>query len=83
MKSHTKDELFVIRLYEAAKDSGDVENGFDKYQIGERAKINPKAVDAISKLLIQANFIKKRGENEVYLTPHGEKLALQLLEEGV
>lgn len=81
--AHTKDELFVIRLYETAHASGNVENCFDKYQIGEKAHINPKAVDAICKLLVQANFIKnKRGESEVYLTPHGEKLALRLLEEN-
>lgn len=79
--AHTKDEHFVIALYEAAKASGEIDTSFDKYAIGEMAKINPKAVDAICKLLIQANFIKKRGELEIYLTSHGEKLALSLLEE--
>lgn len=78
---HTKDEIFVVNLYETARASGDVENSFDKYSIGEKAKINPKAVDAICKLLVQANFIKKKGEKDIYLTPHGEKLALTLLDE--
>lgn len=77
----TKDELFVIRLYEACKRAGDLEGRFDKYEIGKQAGINPKAVDAITKLLVQANFIRKSGELDVYLTPHGEKLALRLLGE--
>lgn len=79
--SHTKDEHFVLSLYDVAMASGDVENSFDRYEIGEKANINPKAVDAICKLLIQANFIKKRGESEIYLTPHGENLAKTLLDE--
>lgn len=78
---HTKDELFILRLYEAAVASGDMEESFDKYAIGEKAKINPKAVDAICKLLVQANFIKKRDEESVYLTRRGEDLALTLLSE--
>lgn len=79
--AHTKDEQYVIALYETVLASGDLEESFDRYQIGEKARINPKAVDAICKLLIQANFIKKRGESEVYLTPRGQELAKTLLKE--
>ena len=78
---YTKDENYVLSLYKATQEAGEAETPFNRYDIGERAGINPKAVNAICKLLIQANFIKKREEEEVYLTPHGEKLALQLLNE--
>lgn len=78
---HTKDEHYVLALYHAAQAAGDMGQAFDRYAIGQQAKIHPKAVDAICKLLVQANFIKKKGELEVYLTPHGEKLASRLLEE--
>jgi predicted transcriptional regulator len=77
----TKDEQLVLELYHTALDSGDIEHSFNRYEIGAKAGINPKAVDAICKLLVQANFIKKSGEEEIRLTPHGEKLALRLLDE--
>lgn len=70
----TKDECYMIAIYEMAKESGDFETAFDRYVVGERGGVTPKAVDAISKLLIKANFIKKASETDVYLTPHGCKL---------
>lgn len=70
----TKDEYFMIALYEMAKESGDLETPFDRYAVGDRGGVTPKAVNAIAKLLIQANFIKKSSETDIYLTPHGCKL---------
>lgn len=77
----TKDENYVVWLYRLAQEAGAIETSFDRYEVGKKAGINPKAVNAICKLLIQANFIKKAGEDQVYLTSHGEQLALRLLEE--
>lgn len=77
----TKDELFVLALYAAAKERGDLEGELNKYEVGEKSGVHPKAVDAICKLLVQANFVKKAGETDIYLTPHGIKLAEQLLGE--
>ena len=59
----TKDEYFMIALYEMAMEAGDFETPFDRYAVGERGGVTPKAVNAIAKLLIQANFIKKSSEN--------------------
>lgn len=70
----TKDEYFMIALYEMAKESGDFETSFDRYVVGERGGVTPKAVNAIAKLLVQANFIKKSSETDVFLTAHGRKL---------
>lgn len=78
---HTKDENYLISLFEEAQATGDEENAVDRYLAGRRAGLNPKAVDTICKLLIQANFVKKSSEAEVYLTPHGLKLVLRLLAE--
>jgi hypothetical protein len=75
----TKDEHFVVELYKAAKAAGNLEETFDRYEIGSKASLHPKAVNAICRLLIQANFIKKNGEDGIYLTPHGLKLAEQLI----
>jgi Mn-dependent DtxR family transcriptional regulator len=79
--ARTKDENYVLWLYRTAQESGDLESSFDRYAIGQKAGINPKAVNAICKLLIQANFIKKAGEEQVMLTKHGEQLAIRLLGE--
>jgi predicted transcriptional regulator len=77
----TKDELFVLAIYNAVKQIGDFESIVNKYEVGEHAGLNPKAVDAISRLLIQSNFIKKSGQEEIFLTSRGLKLAEQLLDE--
>jgi len=77
-KNYTKDENYMLAIYDAAQATGDPESPVNKYSAGKDAGLNPKAVDAISKLLVQANFIKKSGELDVYLTPHGLKLVNNL-----
>jgi predicted transcriptional regulator len=79
--ARTKDERFVICLYENASKAEDLRKSFNKYEIGVQIGLQPKAVNTICKLLIQANFIKKNGEIEIFLTSHGESLALRLLGE--
>lgn len=75
---HTKDENYVLCLAEEAELLGEFDAPIDRYTAGKRAGLHPKAVDTICKLLIQANFIKKAGETEVFLTPHGQKLVERL-----
>lgn len=77
-KHYTKDENYVLALYEEAVERGGAENPVDRYVAGTRAGLNTKGVDAICKLLVQTNFIKKESETEVYLTPHGLKLVERL-----
>lgn len=79
MIAHTKDEKYLIALYEMGQETGDTY--FDKYEVGLRAHLQPKGVNAISVLLAQANFIKKGEGDMIMLTPHGENLVLRLLEE--
>jgi predicted transcriptional regulator len=76
--NRTKDENFILCLYEEAEKTGDLEGAVDRYQVGVAANLHPKGVDTICKLLIQANFIKKASESEVYLTPHGINLVKEL-----
>lgn len=80
-KARTQDERFIICAYQTAMALGELESPLNRYEIGKLAGINPKGVDAISKLLVQANFIKKISHEEIYLTKNGEQLALRLLEE--
>ncbi len=75
-KATTKDELFLLKLYDLASDSE-----IDRYIIGRAIGQNDKGVDNIVKNLAAANFIKKGSHNSIYLTPHGIKLVQFLLTE--
>lgn len=78
----TKDERYVLWLYKIAKEDGNLEGTYSRYEVGQMAGLHPKAVDTICKLLVQANFIRKDGDEGIYLTPHGLKLCEQLIGEG-
>lgn len=80
-QARTQDERFIICAYQTAQALGDTETPLNRYEIGKLAGINPKGVNAICKLLVQANFIKKVSDDEIYLTKNGEQLAERLLEE--
>lgn len=78
-KATTKDELFLIKLYEKALLQGNPEMEVDRYVIGRLIGQNNKGINTIVILLAQANFVKKGTDSAVYLTPHGLKLIHQLL----
>jgi len=76
--NHTPDEKFMLRLMEEAEKKEEMDTPFDRYQIGKLAGLQERGVDATCKLLVQANFIKKASQTEIYITPHGEKLVRDL-----
>ncbi len=73
-KSTTKDELFLLKLYQIAAAAGDPTKEIDRYVIGKAIGQNDKGIDTIVKHLAQANFVKKGDSNGLYLTPHGLNL---------
>lgn len=77
----TKDERFIVSAYETAIKTGDVYAILNRYDVGQLCGITAKGVEAISKLLMQCNFIKLHGKTEMSLTKNGENLALRLLDE--
>lgn len=77
----TKDEHFVVTAYEMANKLGDLHALLNRYEVGQHCGIAAKGVEAISKLLMQCNFIKLHGKTEMTLTKNGEALALRLIEE--
>lgn len=77
-RSRTKDESFILRLYEEALKQTDQEDPIDRYVIGNLVGLQKTAVDTICNLLAQANFIKKHGQADISITPHGAKLAESL-----
>lgn len=80
-KSATKDELFLIKLYEMALDLGFENEKVDRYEVARHIGQNSKGVDTIVKHLAQANFIKKEEGSYLRLTPHGLRLVKKLLNE--
>ena len=79
--NRTKDENYILSLYEEAEKTGNLEAAINRYLAGKSANLHDKGVNTICKLLIQANFIKKAGETDVYLTPHGIKFVESLRQE--
>jgi hypothetical protein len=80
-KATTKDELFLLKLYELAVKKGGPEENIDRYYIGKEIGMQHHGIDTIIKHLAQANFVKKLPDNSVYLTPHGVSLVEHLRKE--
>jgi hypothetical protein len=80
-KGTTKDELFLLKLYEMATTRGGVWEEIDRYAIGQAIGQNHKGIDTIVRHLAQANFVKKGEGAAVFLTPHGLNLVERLLQE--
>lgn len=79
MLSHTKDEKFLIALYESAVTSGDHFEERDMYSIGQLVGANERTTNNIVKILAQTNFVKREEGHNISLTAHGLKLVFSLL----
>ncbi|MEM1282720.1 MAG: hypothetical protein AAGG81_04120 [Chlamydiota bacterium] len=79
-RAQTKDQRFLLALYERAMQQGDVATPFSRYEIGESIGLHKKAINTICRDLLQCNFLKKEGPDDVYLTKNGEALVLSILE---
>jgi len=77
-KATTKDELFLLKLYEMAVSRGGPTEEVDRYAIGRAIGQNDKGIDTIVNLLAQANFVKKAEGSFLYLTPNGLRLVEEL-----
>lgn len=80
-RSHTKDERFLLALYEEATKLGDPYEPIDRYFIGNKIGMHDRGTEVTCRNLAQTNFIKKEDDKRVSLTPHGERLVLRILEE--
>ena len=76
--ARTKDESFMLRLYEEALKRSEIDEPIDRYVIGQMIGLQKTALDTICNTLAQTNFIKKRGPNEVSITPQGIRLIEEL-----
>jgi Mn-dependent DtxR family transcriptional regulator len=74
----TRDELFLIKLFELSQAAGDAFQEIDRYEVGKAIGQNDKSVDNIVRMLAQTNFVKKGEGNSIYLTQNGDSLVSDL-----
>ena len=79
-KGTTKDELFLIKLYELSSHLGTPQEAIDRFEVGRAIGQNDKGANVIARDLAQANFVKKGEGDAVFLTDHGLRLVYSLLE---
>lgn len=79
VKSITKDELFLVKLFEIAQKMGDAFEEVDRYAVGRAMGQNDRSIDNIVRMLAQTNFIKKGRGNAVYLTDQGDRFVDSLM----
>ena len=73
-KGSTIDEKILIHLFEIAMKKGDSESEVEIAEILKSTGIKEHATRTSIKLLAQANFVKKVGQNAIKLTQHGQDL---------
>lgn len=76
----TKEEKFLIAVYEAALLHGDPHGEVNCYTVGQSIGLHPRGIETICHQLSRANFIKKSDDDLVYVTENG--LALIKLLKG-
>jgi Mn-dependent DtxR family transcriptional regulator len=72
-KAKTPDERFLIELHRIVQD--DLHLVVESGRVGVAIGQTERSVKNIVKLLAQANFVKKVGEDQVRLTQHGSNFA--------
>ncbi len=78
-KATTKDELYMLKLFDIANRRGDAQSEVDRFEVGRAIGLQDRAIETITRLLLQANFVKKGDEeNTLYLTDHGLRLVHHL-----
>lgn len=79
MSGKTKEEKFLIAVAEALlKVDKEMEGEVDRYLIGQNIGLHPRGINTICNQLAQANFIKKKGPNDLSLTENGKRLYAEL-----
>lgn len=77
-KSTTKDERFLLKLFEIASRFGDPTREVDRYEVGQTIGQRERGVDTTVRTLAQSNFVKKGSGSTVYLSTGGLELIKRL-----
>ncbi len=75
----TKEERFLITTYYELSKLNDLEAPLNREAIGRLNGLSPKVVQHVCNQLAHANFIKKKGVEEFFLTQNGIDLAKSLI----
>lgn len=78
MSGLTKEERYLLKLYVAVQKMENLDHRINRYEVGTLAGLSERAVNAVCKFLIRANFIKKGSEEDIYITTQGIELAEKL-----
>lgn len=73
--SLTKDENFLLKLYEHADGEGDLHLEVDFIDFGRKLSENDRTIKNIVKELAHANFVKKIDNQTIKLTQNGINFA--------
>lgn len=76
--SKTKEEKFLIAVYEAALEAGGPEAEIDRFVVGQQIGLHPRGINTICNQLAQANFIRKHGPELISITENGKRLLDEL-----
>ncbi|MEC7838784.1 MAG: hypothetical protein VX777_01945 [Chlamydiota bacterium] len=80
-RSLTKDERFLVALYEMAERDGDVFTPINRYTVAKSIGLQERATKTICRTLLQTNFIKKSGDTDIVLTPRGKSFVQDIFDE--
>ncbi|MBS0630046.1 MAG: hypothetical protein JSS30_07500 [Verrucomicrobia bacterium] len=69
----SKEEHYLLKLYELASAKGDPKGQVDRHVVGEAIGEHTKATDNIVQLLTKNNLTKKEGDIMIHLTDFGLK----------
>ena len=77
-KAVTKDERFLLKLFELASTLGDPTHEVDRYKVGQTMGQKQRGVDTMVRMLAQSNFVKKGSGSNIYLSDGGLTLIKSL-----
>lgn len=75
----TKDESYLVKLFQMASKLGDPHRQMSRYEIGRALGHGDKSVDGIVRMLAQTNFVKKCEGDAISLTSNGLRLVESLI----
>ena len=67
----TKEEKFLIKFYDLAKEKGDLYEEISVNEVAKATGMKEKALSVTMRMLSQANFVKKYSKDVYALTSHG------------
>lgn len=78
-KKTSKEEQYLLALYQMASANGGPQSEVDRYKVGEAIGESPKGVDHTVQMLTKNGMTKKTDERMVHLTDFGLKFVKQYL----